>query len=96
MITTHSNQEGVTFLHDGDPEGGELHIVVDPEKVKVEMDTFNGKQFLTVTVEYNTIRDLVLQKLARREITRIEKMDGDQLAAYYTGDWTKLDESQGR
>lgn len=95
MITTHS-RDGLTFLHDGDPEGGVLHIVVDPKKVKVDMDTINGSEYVTVTVEYNDVRDLVLDKLRRREMEKIENMNGDELAAYFTGDWTKLDELQGR
>lgn len=97
MITTKSSQDGMIFLHDGDPEGGELHIVIDPSKIKVDVQTFpENTTRVTITVEYNALRDLVLDKLARREISKIEKMSGDELAAYFTGDWVKLDELQGR
>ena len=95
MITTHSS-DGLTFLHDDDPEGGKLHIVVDPTKIKVDIDNINGSQFVSLTLEYNDVRDLVLDKLRLREMAKIENMNGDELAAYFTGDWVKLDELQGR
>jgi hypothetical protein len=95
MITTRS-REGLTFVHDGDPEGGKLHIVIDPSKIKVEVETTAGTSYVTVTVDYNDIRDFVLDKLRRREQEKIEKMNGDELSAYFTGDWVKLDELQGR
>lgn len=95
MKTTKA-RDGLTFVHDGDPEGGKLHIVIDPSKIKVEVETTAGTNYVTVTVDYNDIRDLVLNQLARREIYKIEQMNGDELSAYFTGDWVKLDELQGR
>lgn len=84
MITTKSNEDGLTFHHNGNPEDGELMIVVDPSKIKVEMDRFGGTQYVTVTLEYNTIRDFVLSKLRDHEIAKLEKLHGEQLAAYFT------------
>lgn len=96
MITTKSSQDGLTFRHNGDPEGSELLLVLDPSKIKTEFDNFGNTAYLTITLEYEAIRDFVLEQLKRREIEKIENMDGDKLAAYFTGDWEKLDELQGR
>lgn len=91
MITTRSSQDGLTFLHDGSPEGGKLRVVINRAKIDVELERYDGDEYVVFDVEYNTVRDFILRKLADREIARLEQMSGEELAAYYTGDWEKLD-----
>ena len=89
MHSFKSSQDGVTFHYNGDPEGGPLHVTINLSKINTEMTEFGGDKFLSVDLEYNAVRDLVLHHLRNREIARLEKADGDELAAYYTGDWDR-------
>lgn len=86
MHTTRTDSPAITFVHNGDPNDGKLHIVTSVNKdpdVRVETQNFNGEDVITLTLPYNVVREFVLSKIVSAQIAKLEQLDGDDLYEHF-------------